>query len=162
CAADAHAYARQGVGRRAVGRRQPRARAHQHGREDVRTNAHHDHGARTIMKAKILIIIGFLAAIGAIVYFTQVRPKGTDDGGGIVSGSQTEVTMLYSTEKKDWIESSAAAFQKEHPEIKLTLIGKGSLESAQGILDGKDKPTLWSPADSLILHLLESDWRTAK
>ena len=43
---------------------------------------------------------------------------------------------------------------------KITLVGKGSLESAAAILDGTDRPVLWSPADSLIVNLLAADWQT--
>jgi hypothetical protein len=42
----------------------------------------------------------------------------------------------------------------------VTLIGKGSLEAAAAILDGADRPVLWSPADSLVANLLASDWQT--
>ena len=33
----------------------------------------------------------------------------------------TEISMLYSSEKKEWVEAAAQAFQKEHQEIKITL-----------------------------------------
>lgn len=51
-------------------------------------------------------------------------------------------------------------FQADNPTIKVKLVGKGSLDSAQAILDGTDKPVLWSPADSLVANLLASDWQT--
>lgn len=124
------------------------------------------------MNAKAIIVGGFVIAVGVILFVTM-RPKSSDDAGGAPSArpepSQVaapppvpgvEISMLYSTEKKEWIDAAAASFSKDHPEIKLTLIGKGSFDSAQAILDGKDKPTLWSPADSLVLKLLESDWQT--
>ncbi len=128
------------------------------------------------MKTKIIIIVGFLAAVALILFFTM---KGGDSGSGSAaalsgtaaagSGSaaapplpkdQTEVVMLYSSEKKEWIEAAGQSFQKEHPEIKLTLTAKGSIDAAQGIVDGKDKPTVFSPADSLVQNLLASDWQT--
>jgi hypothetical protein len=71
-----------------------------------------------------------------------------------------EVTLEYSTEKKEWLEAALAELAEVHPEIKVALVGKGSLDAAQAILDGADKPVLWSPADSLILNLLASDWKT--
>lgn len=113
------------------------------------------------MKTKILMVVAFVLAAGAILYLTQVggRSSGTDHNVATTEAA-TEVLMVYSTEKKEWIEASAAGFQKEHPEIKLTLIGKGSFDSAQAILEGKDKPTIWSPADSLALRLMEADWKT--
>jgi Bacterial extracellular solute-binding protein len=42
----------------------------------------------------------------------------------------------------------------------VNLKGMGSLDAAQAILDGKEKPTIFSPGDSLVLKMLESDWET--
>ena len=39
-------------------------------------------------------------------------------------------------------------------------MGKGSIESAGAILDEQLKPTVWSPADSMVLKMLGSDWQT--
>ncbi|WP_163995452.1 extracellular solute-binding protein [Pyxidicoccus caerfyrddinensis] len=118
------------------------------------------------MKPKVLIIIGFLAAVGGVFYLTSQRGVGPQ-GGTAPQGSEpaargevTEISFLYSTEKKDWVESAAASFQREHPDIKVNLVGKGSLDAAQAILDGREKPTVWSPADSAVLRMLESDWAT--
>ncbi|QSQ23774.1 substrate-binding domain-containing protein [Pyxidicoccus parkwayensis] len=119
------------------------------------------------MKPKVLIIIGFLAAVGGVFYLTSQRGGGTQGGAASPSGSEpgargdvTEISFLYSTEKKDWVESAAASFQREHPDIKVNLVGKGSLDAAQAILDGREKPTVWSPADSAVLRMLASDWAT--
>jgi ABC-type molybdate transport system substrate-binding protein len=71
-----------------------------------------------------------------------------------------KITVVYSTEKKDWMEASAAEFGKQHPEVKVELVGKGSLDAAQAILDGQLQPTVWSPADSMVMNLLASDWQT--
>lgn len=114
------------------------------------------------MKSKAIIVILFLLAVGAVVVVTVVnKNKGAGgDGGGGGTGEKTEITMVYSTEKKEWIDAAAVEFEKANPSIKVTLVGKGSLEAAQAIVDGKDKPTVWSPADTLVLNLAASDWQT--
>jgi hypothetical protein len=122
------------------------------------------------MNPRVLIIIGFLAAVGGVFYLSRRGNDAGDTGDSGAGGSSTskptkptqvtEISFLYSTEKKEWVESAAAAFQKENPSIKLNLVGKGSLDAAQGILDGREKPTVWSPADSAVLRMLESDWAT--
>jgi ABC-type Fe3+ transport system substrate-binding protein len=113
------------------------------------------------VKSKIVIIVVFLAVAAGIFFFTMQKKGGDGPGApAAASGAATEITFVYSTEKKDWVESAVASYQKDHPEVKVTLVGRGSLEEAQAILDGKDKPTLWSPADSLILNMLSSDWQT--
>src|SRR5262245_52830383 len=76
------------------------------------------------------------------------------------AGPTVEITFEYSTEKKDWLEAAVADFEKANPGIHVTLIGKGSLESKDAILDGTDQPVLWSPADSLVANLMAADWQT--
>ncbi|MFY0579731.1 substrate-binding domain-containing protein [Cystobacter fuscus] len=120
------------------------------------------------MKPKIFIILGFLVAVGAVLFITssngdKARQQGVAEAAPSrtrASGPVTELSFLYSTEKKEWVEAAVAGFQQENPSIRVKLIGKGSLESAQALLDGKEKPTVWSPADSAVLRMLESDWST--
>jgi ABC-type molybdate transport system substrate-binding protein len=127
------------------------------------------------MKPKAAIIIAFLVAATAIVLVTVRSKKGDDDKKPQVTstepgaqvapgvtrpGAAVEIGVLYSTEKKEWLEAAAAEFQKAHPEITVKLEGKGSFEAAADILDGKAKPTVWSPADSMVLNLLVADWDT--
>lgn len=71
----------------------------------------------------------------------------------------TEISMLYSSEKKEWMEAAGALFQRAHPEIKLTLTAMGSFDAAKAITEGREKPTLFSPADSLVQNLLASNWK---
>jgi hypothetical protein len=126
------------------------------------------------MKPKTVIVIGFLIAVGMILY-AAVGRRG-DSGGARPAtdtadprtgpaadpgaGPAVEITLEYSTEKKDWLEAAVGEFQRANPRIRVKLIGKGSLESASAILDGTDRPVLWSPADSLVANLLAADWKT--
>lgn len=125
------------------------------------------------MKTKIIIVALFVVAIvGIVVAKFALTKDGGDKAGPSASASASgsgsakppanvvEVTMIYSTDKKDWIDQAAVKFRADHPEIKLTLIGKGSLDAAQSIVDEKDKPTIFSPADSLIMQMTISDWKT--
>lgn len=119
--------------------------------------------------AKIAIVAGFVIAALVIVFIAK---SGGGKGDAKQPGTDTtqktpdtpkggaKITVVYSTEKKDWMEASVAAFAKEHPEIKIELVGKGSLDAAQAILDGQLQPTVWSPADSMVMNLLASDWQT--
>jgi hypothetical protein len=129
------------------------------------------------MKAKIVIVALFVLVAGFILWRARgpasrtdgpsTAPAAVETGGpkpaetiAPVPRAATEISLLYSTEKKEWLDAALAEFSKTHPEIKVTPVGKGSLESAQAILDGKDKPVLFSPADSLVLGLLDADWQT--
>jgi len=120
------------------------------------------------MNAKVVIVIGFLVAAGALVFFSMrgksadKPPADTPTGttAPVAPKDKVAISLLYSTEKKEWIESVVAEFQKAHPEIQVDLVGKGSIDAAQDIIDDKAKPTLWSPADSLVLHMAMDDWET--
>jgi len=128
------------------------------------------------MKAKLIIVALFLLVAGFILWRARSGSSTSTandvDGGTIAlqpepptpsagpTKTASEISFVYSTEKKEWVEAAVAEFSKIHPEIKVTLTGKGSLDSAQGILDGRDKPVLWSPADTLVLNLLDADWQT--
>jgi ABC-type Fe3+ transport system substrate-binding protein len=129
------------------------------------------------MKVKLAIVAAFVLAVAVIIGITLMNKgdnaskdpalAGSGSGSGSAGGavlptpaSVTEISMLYGSEKKDWVEAAAALFAKEHPEIKVKLVVKGSLDAEQAIVDDKEKPTVFSPADSLILALLDSDWTT--
>lgn len=129
------------------------------------------------MKPKQAIVIGFLVAVGVIMYLALGHKSSPSPGNQATGGSgavapngspagadpnaaEVEVPFEYSTEKKDWLEAAVAEFHKANPKVRVKLIGKGSLDSANAILDGSDKPVLWSPADSLVANLLASDWQT--
>lgn len=121
------------------------------------------------MKSKPFIIVGFLAAVAVILALalggkkpSKATPPGPTGGDAGVAAptATTTITFLYSTEKEDWLTSAVAEFRKANPDVEVELVGKGSLDAAQGIVDGKYQPTLWSPADSLALNLAADDWQT--
>lgn len=113
-------------------------------------------------------VAGSLAAIcaelGAVIAIWQ---RGSLPGGGKLSEAvsaepavvtpqaRVSISLLFGSEKQDWLEAVSRDFASAHPEIKLELTARGSLESAQAILEGTAEPTLFSPADSLALRLLE-------
>jgi Bacterial extracellular solute-binding protein len=120
------------------------------------------------MNPKVLIIVLFAVAAGGIFWFTQKKAQvaavePSQGAGAAKQGAPrttVEISVLYSTEKKEWLEAANEAFKREHPEIGVTLTGKGSFEAAQALADGREKPTVWSPADSLALALGGADFET--
>lgn len=124
------------------------------------------------MKSKLLIVVLFIGAALAILFFNRrgplststplasAEPPSSSAAAPAAPRELTELPFIYSTEKKEWIEAAVTEFAAAHPEIKIQPIGKGSLEASDGILDGSLKPVLWSPADSLVLKLFAGDWLT--
>jgi hypothetical protein len=116
------------------------------------------------VKAKGVILILLAGALIAIYLSMRGRP-GVEQKPAPVSSPApatptVELEMVYGTEKEAWLRAAVESFHAAHPEVKIKLTGKGSLDSAQAILDGTLKPVIWSPADSLVLNLLAADWQT--
>ena len=70
------------------------------------------------------------------------------------------VSVLYSTEKAEWIATAVDRFQDTNPRlqghpIELELKKMGSREMYLAVLDGAEQPDLISPASSLQISLLE-------
>src|SRR5262249_8350564 len=130
----AHARPRRAGAPRALGQRQRGAQPHERRDPRVRGDSQVARGGETRMKAKLVIVLGFLVAAGVLV-FLGIRKKGGDGEappGGTTTTPKTpadavEITFLYSTEKKDWIEAATVEFGKVHPEVKVNLVGKGPI-----------------------------------
>jgi Ca-activated chloride channel homolog len=81
------------------------------------------------------------------------------------SGPAVEIVMSSSDGKKEWLEDVAKSFQSSGASvggkpIKVSLIHMKSGESMQKILDGKEKPTIWSPAGAAWIDLINGTWKT--
>ena len=76
-----------------------------------------------------------------------------------INGRPIPVTMVYSDDKKSWIDEASNRFSKVCPNIQVTTTPMGDIESADAILDGEVEPTIWSPADDLVLRYLDFRWR---
>jgi ABC-type Fe3+ transport system substrate-binding protein/tRNA A-37 threonylcarbamoyl transferase component Bud32 len=102
-----------------------------------------------------IALLAIALVIGGITTFALFA------GGGAAAKSAIEVQVVYSSEKKEWMEATTAAFEKQHPDIAIKLDKMGSLEAGEAILAGKSRPVLWSPADTVVLDLFAADWRAA-
>jgi hypothetical protein len=121
---------------------------------------------KTLAPGLTAVTVLALCTTGCQQASAQAEPTATATSAAAVAAAPaaarpnaTEISMLYSSEKKEWMEAAASQFQRVHPEIKLTLTAMGSLDAARAILESKEKPTLFSPADSLVQNLLASDWK---
>ncbi len=85
--------------------------------------------------------------------------------GGIGSNKDVIVLhVLYTSEKKGWINSVApefpAWFEKRNPSLKVKLSFEisGTRSSMIAILSGESKPAIWSPASSVWIPLFKWAW----
>ncbi|MDI1443596.1 substrate-binding domain-containing protein [Polyangium sp. 6x1] len=77
-------------------------------------------------------------------------------------GSSVIVEMVYSSDKRAWIDEAATRFAKACPKIQIKAIAEGGIEAADAMLKGEVKPTIWSPADDLVLRYLDGRWRESR
>ena len=71
----------------------------------------------------------------------------------------TRIQFMYSSEKKAWLVDALGRFGRQHPDVVVETVEKGSLDMVQALLDQGQQPTLISPADDVALSLLTSDWK---
>ncbi len=123
------------------------------------------------MKTKIIIIASFLVAVGVILALTM-KPDGKDGAstagvasaaaaasGAVLPAAQTEIRCFTAPRRK------TSSRPRRRASRRITrdqghLNAKGSIAAAQAIVDGKEKPTVFSAADTLVQNLLASDWQT--
>jgi hypothetical protein len=78
----------------------------------------------------------------------------------------TTIRVSYGTEKERWFKDAVARFQAANPAIKIELVGQGSMEGYLALSQatdanptlgrGEQMPTLYSPASSIQVNLLNS------
>ncbi len=79
-------------------------------------------------------------------------------------GEKTHITIIYSSEKASWMTIAYTNFMSEwkstHPdeEISIDMHPYGSANSIIGILNREIFPTIWSPASSIWMPLLNTKW----
>ncbi len=84
---------------------------------------------------------------------------------GMLPGQSVTVSIVYGSEKKEWLEPLVEQFNAEGNKTasgKLIVVEStpmGSIEPVRGILEGTLQPTVWSPASSVYLPLANAEWR---
>jgi Ca-activated chloride channel homolog len=91
-------------------------------------------------------------------------------GGGdsiteIVSGNQVVVSIVYGSEKREWLEPLVEAYNAaehqtaEGATVVIEATPMGSIEAVNAILGGEIQPVVWSPASSVYLPVANARWR---
>lgn len=120
--------------------------------------------------------IGFTLIL--VLSFVLAACGGGGGGGGeqADSGGKQEpaaptnalvLRMLYGSEKQSWIEDVTKTFNDQQNQstagrpIFIEAVPIGSLESMHQIIDGTEKPAIWSPASSLVFPLANEEWSSS-
>lgn len=75
-------------------------------------------------------------------------------------GPAVEVSILYGSEKKTWLEQQIKAFNASQAKVHVTGKAIGSGEAMTAILEGSEKPTVFSPASTAYVTLLDQQWQS--
>ena len=71
------------------------------------------------------------------------------------SGRAVPIEMVYSEDKREWIEHAAARFAKLCPNIQVKLRAMEDFSALSAMLDGELHPTIWAPTDELSLRYFQ-------
>lgn len=74
-------------------------------------------------------------------------------------GRPVPISMLYSEDKRPWIEHAARRFARLCPNIQIELTPAEDQAALDLLLAGAALPTLWAPTDDLVSAYIESRWR---
>jgi Ca-activated chloride channel family protein len=83
-----------------------------------------------------------------------------------LGGKKVTVSMIYGSEKEDWLEPLVEEYNAEKHKtaegstIVIETTPMGSIESARGIVEGQLQPTVWSPASSIYVPVANAEWRS--
>lgn len=121
----------------------------------------------------LLVVLGVLVAIGYFLRhggnFGQQAPRHgqmVDDhlnstqaaefcGRASDAGRAIPIEMVYSDDKRPWMEFATNRFSRLCPNVQVKLTALADIDAANAIFSGQVKPTVWSPTDELSLRYLE-------
>ena len=107
------------------------------------------------------ILIGFLA-FSSISLLYSSRGQQYGNGG---TPTKIEFVFLYTSEKQGWIEEVTPKVEDWFKErfgitVDVILVVTGTHDTVNRILDGSEKPTVWSPASSIWIPYMNTKWRS--
>ncbi|MBO0791977.1 MAG: protein kinase [Ktedonobacteraceae bacterium] len=107
------------------------------------------------------LLIGGVAATAAVAGGAFAYQKFAP----AIIGPNVPLDFVYSTEKDTWLAAALEAFhnsdasRRNNKNIRVQPATSGSLDLTSRILSGEVKPVAWSPASSLEVNRLNSEWQ---
>lgn len=127
----------------------------------------------------IAIVVVFLAVCGIVIGVAMNKTEKNPGAVAVASasiaasaalpvgapkGPAVDILVSSSDGKKEWLEEVTKAFHASGATaagqpIRVKLLHMKSGESLQNIIDGKEKPVLWSPASASWLDVINAKWK---
>ncbi len=130
--------------------------------------------SRLTPAGRALIAVVGLGILGYAAWRYGLNPGGSKGASGTGSpsaqpsgsprqtGDRIPLPVLFGTEKEKWLRAAVEDFGKANPDVAVELRGVGTIESVRAIVEGKERPVVWSPADDIAVNLLEAEWALGK
>lgn len=99
------------------------------------------------------------------ILFIPLIACGSETVSSLVGGNQVVVSMVYGSEKREWLEPLVAEYnaaQNETTDGSIIVIeaeAMGSIEAINAIIAEEIQPVVWSPASSVYLPVAEARWQ---
>jgi Ca-activated chloride channel family protein len=69
------------------------------------------------------------------------------------------IHIVYGSEKKEWLEPLIAAYNQSQSQVRVQGYPTGSVDPIHEILEEINTPTVWAPASSIYIPLVNEEWR---
>ena len=85
-----------------------------------------------------------------------------------LGGKTVTIHIVYGSEKQEWLEPLVEVYNAQKVKtangsrIVVQATPMGSIESAEAIVSGTLKPTVWSPASSIYIPVANAAWRSGE
>src|SRR5262245_27703604 len=102
--------------------------------------------------------------LGCLLVTTALLLSGCGLNPSALLGKQVVVSVVYGSEKKDWLEPLVKQYNDAQHKtadgsvIEVQTSVMGSIEAVNGILAGQIQPTVWSPASSIYIPVANAEW----
>jgi Ca-activated chloride channel homolog len=121
-------------------------------------------------RSRIIFVAILAIAVLIVAGFSLIRPQieqnQASQNATAVASDIVTIDVNYGTEKKLWLEAVTSLFQQQNPNIRVRLVGQGSMSAYQDLSQARDAqntlagnkpiPALWSPAAEIQVNLLNS------
>lgn len=118
-----------------------------------------------VRRGYLLLLTGILIGFAAFSAISLIYSGGRPQYGVGEMPTEVEFEFLYTSEKQGWIEEVTPEFEGWFRErfgitVNVRLIVTGTHDTVNRMLDGSERPTVWSPASSIWIPYMNTKWRS--